>query len=146
MKTRKEKTVETSQTGEDKERKTEKEDCKEEVESGLQTSFVLYLGFFSTEIKVVSLDICNKSFSVRETWTDCCFSGKPGISHLLLRGDEKLLYAGAFDHRVRVFSVKSAKLLAVLRFNDGIINSLAARENTLLASSEDGYISIWTLY
>ena len=71
----------------------------------------------------------------------------PGVSGVNIRGDEKLFAAGCWDSRLRLFSAKNLRPLAILCQHTGSIHCLAfAADNTLAVGSNDCTISVWSLY
>ena len=58
--------------------------------------------------------------------TEASFSEKPGIGSLssLIIGEKALIASGAFDHRIRLSSVKTLKQLVTLSFHQGIVNNV----------------------
>ncbi|KAM3867919.1 guanine nucleotide-binding protein subunit beta-like protein 1 [Diretmus argenteus] len=76
----------------------------------------------------------------------------PGVSQLCVRGDGKLLASAGWDHRVRVFSWKKLRPLAVLQHHTDIVFSAAfsdhrdTRDRLLAAGSKDQRISLWSIY
>ncbi|KAK3538921.1 hypothetical protein QTP86_022743, partial [Hemibagrus guttatus] len=49
----------------------------------------------------------------------------PGVSHLHIRGDGKIVAAGGWDGNVRIFSWKKMKPLAVLQHHKDLVHSVA---------------------
>lgn len=71
----------------------------------------------------------------------------PGVGVACVRQDGKICVTGGWDGRVKVFSGKSFKLLAVLSAHNDSIQSLAfSEDNTLAAGSKDKIISLWSIY
>ena len=73
-----------------------------------------------------------------------------GISSLAVRRDDKIIATGGWDKRVRIFSAKTTKPLAILRHHTKGVNSVAFssldNSNLLACGSSDSHISIWSLY
>lgn len=70
-----------------------------------------------------------------------------GVSCVNIRGDGKLFVTGGWDSRLRLFSAKNLRPLAVLCQHRGSIRCLAfATDKTLAAGSNDCTISVWSLY
>ena len=64
-----------------------------------------------------------------------------------IRGDGRVVAIGCWDGRARLYSMKSAKLLALLDFHKGSVQSVAfSEENMLAVASKDGAITLWDLY
>ncbi|XP_013779055.2 guanine nucleotide-binding protein subunit beta-like protein 1 [Limulus polyphemus] len=77
----------------------------------------------------------------------------PGISAVAIRSDAKIVATGGWDKRLRIFSWKTMKPLAVLDYHGGTVEALqfstssVGRYSRLLAAgSKDGKISLWSLY
>mmetsp|Transcript_54986 Transcript_54986/g.97077 ORF Transcript_54986/g.97077 Transcript_54986/m.97077 type:complete len:106 (-) Transcript_54986:184-501(-) len=77
-------------------------------------------------------------------WRSC--SG--GVSSLSLRPDGKLLAAGGWDKRVRVWQTRKWKPLAVLRQHNGTVNAVdfSSCSRWLASASNDHTIALWSLY
>ncbi|XP_066918686.1 guanine nucleotide-binding protein subunit beta-like protein 1 [Clytia hemisphaerica] len=70
-----------------------------------------------------------------------------GSSAVKLRNDNKLVFIGGWDGKVRIYNWKNMKLLAVLKYHSETINCLAFDENNkAIVGSKDGKISIWDVY
>merc|ERR1711924_589093 len=59
----------------------------------------------------------------------------PGVGQLALRG----------DYRVRLFSTKSLRRLAVLRYHDASVNALDWSSELLATGSKDTKVAVWRL-
>lgn len=72
----------------------------------------------------------------------------PGCNSLSIRSDGKLFVTGGWDCKLRFFSLKSLKLLAVLDYHFDAISDVKIREedSSIVAACSDGTISIWTLF
>lgn len=71
----------------------------------------------------------------------------PGCNSVIIRSDGKLFVTGGWDGKLRYFSLKSGKLLAIIDHHfDSITSIIFKNDNSLLAASTDGTISLWTLY
>lgn len=73
----------------------------------------------------------------------------PGLSAVKIRGDSKILATGGWDSKVRIFSWKSSKPLAILNYHTQSVDALAFSEfsdKLLGVGSKDGRISLWSLY
>ncbi|XP_046675491.1 guanine nucleotide-binding protein subunit beta-like protein 1 isoform X1 [Homalodisca vitripennis] len=78
-----------------------------------------------------------------------------GVSCVAIRPDKKLFAAGCWDCRLRLFSMKSFKLLVVLQNHKEVIQDIcysSAKVNSfnsqwlLAAAGKDGRITLWDLY
>ncbi|XP_069788706.1 guanine nucleotide-binding protein subunit beta-like protein 1 isoform X2 [Narcine bancroftii] len=75
-----------------------------------------------------------------------------GIAHACIRQDKKIVATAGWDHRVRVFSWKTLKPLAVLLYHTASIHCVtfsdhaALSERFMAAGSKDQRISLWCLY
>ncbi|XP_076373900.1 guanine nucleotide-binding protein subunit beta-like protein 1 isoform X2 [Tachypleus tridentatus] len=77
----------------------------------------------------------------------------PGISAVAIRSDGKIVATGGWDQRLRIFSWKTMKPLAVLDYHGGSVEALQFSTSSigrypqlLAAGSKDGKISLWSLY
>lgn len=70
----------------------------------------------------------------------------PGCNAVAIRSDGKLFVTGGWDGKLRYFSLKTGKLLAIIDHHFDAISSITFTSNSLLAASSDGTISLWTLY
>nr|XP_061804333.1 guanine nucleotide-binding protein subunit beta-like protein 1 [Nerophis lumbriciformis] len=76
----------------------------------------------------------------------------PGVSQLSIRKDGKLLASAGWDHRVRIFSWKKLRPLAVLQYHSDMVLSVAfsnhkdPRQRLLAAGSKDQRISLWSIF
>ncbi|KAH9420596.1 Guanine nucleotide binding protein (G protein), beta polypeptide 1-like [Dermatophagoides pteronyssinus] len=87
-----------------------------------------------------------KKFSINSESITCC----------TIRPDGKIFAIGSKDGRIRLFSTKLGRPLAVityhhesietLRFTSNLINDDFRKKYLLFASTQDGLISIWSLY
>ncbi|KAI8994471.1 WD40-repeat-containing domain protein [Pilobolus umbonatus] len=73
---------------------------------------------------------------------------KAGLVAIEIRADNKIFTTGGYDGRIRVFSVKSMKPLAILSYHKESVYTVAmgTKSNWLLGGSEDHRISLWALY
>ena len=69
----------------------------------------------------------------------------PGVGQLALRGDGKVIASAGWDYRVRLFSAKSLKRLAVLRYHDASVNALDWSPDLLATGSKDTKVAVWRL-
>ncbi|XP_028396534.1 guanine nucleotide-binding protein subunit beta-like protein 1 [Dendronephthya gigantea] len=72
-----------------------------------------------------------------------------GVSDVKIRGDCKIFATAGWDCKLRVFSWKSLKPLAILNYHTQTVNALTfsnCSEQLLAAGSKDGRISLWSLY
>lgn len=79
---------------------------------------------------------------------------KAGITSMhavQLKPKRHVLAQGGFDHRVRLFSLQSLKLLVTLKFHTDIVNQVhtelatEAGKVNLFSVSEDGFLAQWTV-
>lgn len=77
----------------------------------------------------------------------------PGVSCICIRPDRKLFAAGCWDGRIRFFSMKNFKLLAVLdQHKESILDVcfVSVRSDSsewlLAAAGKDGRITLWDLF
>ena len=74
-----------------------------------------------------------------------------GINSITIRSDGKLFVTGGWDCKLRFFSLKTGKLLAVINHHyeaitDVKIFKLGGRKFVTAAASSDGTVSLWSLY
>ena len=78
-----------------------------------------------------------------------------GISMLASRPDSKVFTAGGWDGRLRIFSWRSFRPLAVLDQHRGTIYDIAysgckveayGSKGLMAAAGKDGVVSLWDLY
>ena len=70
-----------------------------------------------------------------------------GLNDLVIRGDGRIVATAGWDSRIRVFSCKKLKPLAVLDFHKESIQSVSFSKGGLLAAgSKDKTISVWSVY
>ncbi|XP_062874354.1 guanine nucleotide-binding protein subunit beta-like protein 1 [Trichomycterus rosablanca] len=76
----------------------------------------------------------------------------PGLSHLCIRDDGKILATAGWDGNVRVFAWKKLKPLAVLQHHKDLVHCVAFSDHPepsrrlLAAGSKDQRISLWSIY
>uniref|UniRef100_A0A1A7Z705 Guanine nucleotide binding protein (G protein), beta polypeptide 1-like n=1 Tax=Iconisemion striatum TaxID=60296 RepID=A0A1A7Z705_9TELE len=76
----------------------------------------------------------------------------PGVSQLCIKEDGRILASAGWDHRVRIFSWKKLRPLAVLQYHTDMVFSVAfsdhqdPRQRLLAAGSKDQRISLWSIY
>ncbi|CAB1110794.1 unnamed protein product [Ectocarpus sp. CCAP 1310/34] len=72
----------------------------------------------------------------------------PGTSCVEIRRDQKLFVSGGWDHRVRAFSWKTPRPLAVLRSHEKNVHTVAysPRIGGLVSGSGDSRVAVWELY
>ena len=70
-----------------------------------------------------------------------------GCSAAQIRNDGKLLFVGGWDGKVRVYSCKKMRLLAVLKYHTETINCICFDDNkNVIVGCKDGKISLWDVY
>ncbi|XP_017757972.1 PREDICTED: guanine nucleotide-binding protein subunit beta-like protein 1 [Eufriesea mexicana] len=79
----------------------------------------------------------------------------PGTSVITIRSDAKIMAVGGWDSRVRIFSWKSLKPLAVLNQHKDTVHDISystqrikAYDNKFImaTAAKDGYIALWDIY
>ncbi|KAH9494526.1 Guanine nucleotide binding protein (G protein), beta polypeptide 1-like [Bulinus truncatus] len=71
----------------------------------------------------------------------------PGTSDVSVRGDGKIVAVGGWDGMCRIFSLKTLKALAVLKFHKSNVQCVSFASNNILATgSKDCYIALWNIY
>ena len=72
----------------------------------------------------------------------------PGCNSVSIRFDGKLFVTGGWDCKLRFFSLKSLKLLAVVDYHYEAISAVEIRreDSSTIAACSDGTISVWTLF
>ena len=66
----------------------------------------------------------------------------PGVGQLALRGDGKVTASAGWDYRVRLFSAKSLKRLAVLRYHDASSKRFGLVLDLLATGSKDTKVAV----
>jgi len=76
------------------------------------------------------------------------FEGTHGVASCCFRDDGRLLAAGSWDHRVRIYDARKHRPLAVLRHHTAAINAVRyATDSDLLATAAaDHEVALWRLY
>ena len=71
-----------------------------------------------------------------------------GISSIQIRPDNKIFATSGWDHRVRLFSMKSNKPLAISKYHSATVHSVAFNpiSNIIASGSSDSHIAIWSIY
>lgn len=78
----------------------------------------------------------------------------PGVSSVAINQKGKLCVVGCWDGRIRYYTMKSLKLLAVLTHHNGSVDCIAfVNHNTsfsgnglVIAGGKDNKVSLWNLY
>ncbi|KAG1470230.1 hypothetical protein G6F56_002802 [Rhizopus delemar] len=73
---------------------------------------------------------------------------KSGTPALKIRHDNKIFATGGFDGKLRIFSTKTMKPLAILCFHRNTVYSLdfGIENNWLVGASQDNRISLWNIF
>ncbi|KAG1121238.1 hypothetical protein G6F42_012594 [Rhizopus arrhizus] len=73
---------------------------------------------------------------------------KSGAVALRIRPDNKIFALGGYDGRIRLFSVKSMKPLAVLSYHKDTVYSVdfSQSDNWMVCASQDHRISLWSIF
>ncbi|ORY92159.1 WD40-repeat-containing domain protein [Syncephalastrum racemosum] len=78
---------------------------------------------------------------------------KPGLSAVTIRQDGKIFATAGYDGRIRVFSAKSLKPLAILSYHRDSVYSVSfasrlaeGEDHWLMAGSKESRISLWSIY
>jgi len=106
-------------------------------------TFKVFTGSAGNLLKLVSinkenfeLDTCN---TVSTQYSGC--------SSAQVRRDSKLLFVGGWDGKIRVYTWRKMKLLAVLKYHTETINCMCFNDkNLIIVGCKDGKISIWDVY
>jgi len=74
--------------------------------------------------------------------------GQRGVGEVALRPDQKLFAVASWDHRVRVYNLKTLKPLALLKYHTNSVNAVAfsSDNGTLASGSADESVAIWRCY
>ncbi|KAK1156590.1 guanine nucleotide-binding protein subunit beta-like protein 1 isoform X1 [Acipenser oxyrinchus oxyrinchus] len=76
----------------------------------------------------------------------------PGISHLCIREDRRILATAGWNHRIRLLGWKKLKPLAVLQYHTDVVQFVAFSDHDvpnkrlMAAGSKDQRISFWSVY
>jgi len=76
------------------------------------------------------------------------FDGRAGVGDITLRCDDKLVATAGWDHKVRIYDYRRRKPLAVLKYHNDLVNSVAFSEDRkmLASTSRDSTIALWSIY
>lgn len=100
---------------------------------------------FNETIVAVSAGKSVKIIRNFTTETDTIELPFPGFNAVAIRSDGKLFVTGGWDGKLRYFSMKSGKLLAIIDHHFDSISDIKFRNDfELLAACIDGTISLWT--
>ncbi|ESO89339.1 hypothetical protein LOTGIDRAFT_105898 [Lottia gigantea] len=70
-----------------------------------------------------------------------------GFSNIIIRNDNKLVVTTGWDSTIRLFSMKSWKPLAVLKYHkESVQCATFISNNILICGSKDKLISLWNIY
>ncbi|XP_050390593.1 guanine nucleotide-binding protein subunit beta-like protein 1 isoform X2 [Patella vulgata] len=70
-----------------------------------------------------------------------------GFNNITIRGDDKLIVTCGWDKSIRLFSLKSLKPLAVLKYHKESVQCCTfTSDNILICGSKDKLISLWEIY
>ncbi len=75
-----------------------------------------------------------------------------GVAAVRIRRDKKILVLACWDGKIRVYSVKSSKLLAVLDYHSESVQCLEFSHQKIdgkwlfAVEGKDGKVSLWTIY
>ncbi|KDR15858.1 guanine nucleotide-binding protein subunit beta-like protein 1 [Zootermopsis nevadensis] len=113
-------------------------DFSEVTMSGLYGSVSNYVVFFNID---------NNCCLVRTQTKEIV---NPGINSIKIRPDNRIVALGCWDGRIRLFSCKSYKLLAVLTEHSAEINDICFSTGLpvhfMAAGGKDRKISLWNIY
>uniref|UniRef100_A0A4W3JHW4 Guanine nucleotide binding protein (G protein), beta polypeptide 1-like n=1 Tax=Callorhinchus milii TaxID=7868 RepID=A0A4W3JHW4_CALMI len=106
--------------------------------------------------------ICGSSAKLLSSWTldrqqslksqEVLELVNPGVAQVCLRQDKRILATAGWDQRIRVFSWKKLKALAVLQYHTDSVHCVTFSDHSALsprllaAGSKDQLISLWSLY
>ncbi|CAM9344334.1 unnamed protein product [Discosporangium mesarthrocarpum] len=101
-------------------------------------------GSADSAMHMFKLNLKEASCQVRHTF----HSESPGTSCVEIRPDEKLLTAGGWDRRLRIFSWRDPRPLAILRCHEESVYCVdySPQVGVFAAGSKDNRISIWNVY
>ena len=110
------------------------------------TYYQIYVGAYNQSISILHYTPNTKLLQQIFLLTNVCCGEKPGISDIKLREDLKLFFTAGYDYRVRCYSTRSNKLIAVLKYHSKTVNQICLLGNKVIACSDDGYITEWEAY
>ncbi|KAE8895736.1 hypothetical protein PF005_g2194 [Phytophthora fragariae] len=101
-------------------------------------------GSSGEELYAANFDVAAYTLSSRSFFS--CSHG--GFSSVCIRGDQRIVATGGWDHRVRVFHLRKLKPLAVLKYHSESVFALdfSADSALLTSCSKDHKIAFWSLY
>ncbi|KAI9267377.1 WD40-repeat-containing domain protein [Sporodiniella umbellata] len=91
--------------------------------------------------------ICQQSLMTGDVLNEI-LTKKSGVPAVKIRHDNKIFATGGYDGKLRVFSIKKMKPLAVLSFHRDTIYSIdfGTQSNWLVGASQDNRISLWNIF
>jgi WD40 repeat protein len=117
--------------------------------------FTLAIGYYASKLQTISFVSGYEQDSytmIDHKVTDNTFSESPGIGCMdsVSFGSKAILATGGFDHRIKLVSFKTLKLLMTLKFHQSIVNKILLERIDdhsvkLFSCGEDGYVCSWTL-
>ncbi|XP_075246370.1 guanine nucleotide-binding protein subunit beta-like protein 1 [Convolutriloba macropyga] len=101
----------------------------------------------SVERKISTVDITSADSVTKMEFSKTVEVTNPGLSCLQFRPDDGLLLVSAgWDSRIRYFSAKGLKQLAVLTYHTSTIVALKFVGKRLFSACKDGKVACWNLY
>eukprot|EP00698_Gefionella_okellyi_P009407 TRINITY_DN2387_c0_g1_i1.p1 TRINITY_DN2387_c0_g1~~TRINITY_DN2387_c0_g1_i1.p1 ORF type:complete len:330 (+),score=72.23 TRINITY_DN2387_c0_g1_i1:32-991(+) len=104
-------------------------------------SRIITCGTDST-IAVWSVDVTAGAVSERHRVT----LPKPGADEVVVRGDGKIFAVAGWDARVRLFAVKKARPLAILKHHTAGARCVAFGNTLLVSGASDHHIALWSVF
>lgn len=91
--------------------------------------FKLAIGYYASMLQTIDFITAYEQGQytmIDQNVTDNSYVEKPGISCLesLVFGKKAIMVSGAFDHRIKIVSLKTLKCLMTLKFHTNIVNKI----------------------
>lgn len=127
---------------------------KETSRSKIHNDTVMCLDYSSDMRKGISGSVDDKihTWHISESGTitpsDVISITNSGLNCIRIRSDSKIFATAGWDSRIRIYSFKKSRALAVLAFHTQSVQTLGfdPLTNTLAAGSKDSLITVWSIY
>lgn len=111
-----------------------------------ENQYRIYVGLYGPNLFIFEFNPAFKTLLKIAEINEASTSIKPGISDIKFRPDQKIFFTCGYDFRIKCYSTKSNKLLAVLKYHTKNMNQICCHENKVIGCSDDGFITEWEIY